>query len=715
MKKLILVFLLFVVHNSLLIAQSGWVWQYPQYTGKVFNSVYFFLGTTTGWAAGNDGHLMKTTDDGTTWQIQNNVTTSNIHQISFINSQTGWFSASTDNTYNPDMGFFRTTNGGNNWIRVYNSPLYNFFFIDGNTGWLPGTPATIIKTTNGGYYWSFYNVFFQPMGIYFLNSQTGFSCGNSLLPLPVYGQVFKTTDGGINWIQIGANFQSANLGFIWFENELTGWVVDKTGTDMNACKTTNGGINWIVYPLNITSNVRSVKFFNADTVVIMTEGSCVKTTNGGNNWILIKQKNNYSFTDMCFKNINTGFISTNGAQIIKTNNSGLNWNYLFGEKNVGLNDIKMLDYYTGWVVGDSGTILKTTNGGDNWIYSSLGQYQLQNVFFINNQTGWIVGSVNIFKTTNGGINWTMKYTPSAYIFGVYFTSSENGWLLSDSLYRTTNGGENWSPVISNAYYGGFNTMQFIDSQTGWVGGEEMYKTTNGGANWTKLSDAGFSNKKGFQFFNSQLGWALFFGEGGYYGLYKTTNGGINWNDFPGNIGSYPTYAIDFTDSINGFILTTEYLYQNFIFKTTNSGNNWSKYFLPLGGLFTSLDFVNSQTGWIIGRNNSIIKNVNGGVFVKKIGSNVPTAFRLEQNYPNPFNPVTKIKFQIPSNIKSETSDVKLIIYDITGREIQTLVKEKLNPGSYEVTFDGSNFASGVYFYQLKVGDYIQTRKMVLLK
>ena len=101
--------------------------------------------------------------------------------------------------------------------------------------------------------------------------------------------------------------------------------------------------------------------------------------------------------------------------------------------------------------------------------------------------------------------------------------------------------------------------------------------------------------------------------------------------------------------------------------------------------------------------------------INKISSEVPTAFRLEQNYPNPFNPISKIKFDIPGAVKGKTSDVKLIIYDITGREIQTLVKEKLNPGTYEVAFDGSNYASGVYFYQLRSGDYAETKKLVLLK
>ena len=105
--------------------------------------------------------------------------------------------------------------------------------------------------------------------------------------------------------------------------------------------------------------------------------------------------------------------------------------------------------------------------------------------------------------------------------------------------------------------------------------------------------------------------------------------------------------------------------------------------------------------------------------INKISSELPATFRLEQNYPNPFNPITKIKFDVPNNLsflrRQESSVTTLKVFDILGREIQTLVNEKLNPGTYEVTFDGSNFASGIYFYQLKTESYVENKKMVLIK
>jgi hypothetical protein len=87
---------------------------------------------------------------------------------------------------------------------------------------------------------------------------------------------------------------------------------------------------------------------------------------------------------------------------------------------------------------------------------------------------------------------------------------------------------------------------------------------------------------------------------------------------------------------------------------------------------------------------------------------------LYQNYPNPFNPVTKIKFDV-GRIRESSTFIVLKIYDVTGREIETLVNEQLQPGTYEVSFDGSSQTSGVYFYQFISGDYRETKKMLLIK
>jgi hypothetical protein len=92
---------------------------------------------------------------------------------------------------------------------------------------------------------------------------------------------------------------------------------------------------------------------------------------------------------------------------------------------------------------------------------------------------------------------------------------------------------------------------------------------------------------------------------------------------------------------------------------------------------------------------------------------------LSQNYPNPFNPTSIIRFQIPNSengkLKTENGIVSLKVFDIIGKEVVTLVNEKLSPGVYEVTFDGGKLASGTYFYRLTTNGFSETKKMLMIK
>ena len=98
---------------------------------------------------------------------------------------------------------------------------------------------------------------------------------------------------------------------------------------------------------------------------------------------------------------------------------------------------------------------------------------------------------------------------------------------------------------------------------------------------------------------------------------------------------------------------------------------------------------------------------------------IPRSYSLAQNYPNPFNPSTKIKYSIPATGISAMKFVQLKVYDVLGNEIATLVDEEQLPGNYEVEFNTASgigdLASGIYFYQLSAGSFVQTKKMIILK
>lgn len=143
-----------------------------------------------------------------------------------------------------------------------------------------------------------------------------------------------------------------------------------------------------------------------------------------------------------------------------------------------------------------------------------------------------------------------------------------------------------------------------------------------------------------------------------------------------------------------------------------------------------MQFLNQNIGWAYGMQanssteNRMIYTTNGGdtkfiVSLIQVSAEIPSKILLYQNYPNPFNPVTNIKYSIMSNVKGQMSNVKLAVFDITGREIIKLVNVVQRSGTYEVDFNGSGYASGVYFYKLTVSTGIEvftdTKTMIHLK
>jgi len=96
--------------------------------------------------------------------------------------------------------------------------------------------------------------------------------------------------------------------------------------------------------------------------------------------------------------------------------------------------------------------------------------------------------------------------------------------------------------------------------------------------------------------------------------------------------------------------------------------------------------------------------------VEELEEGIPSEFDLSQNYPNPFNPITLIKYQVP-----EASLVSIKVYDLIGREVTVLVNEIKQPGNYQISFDGKNLASGIYFYKMKAAEFVSVKKMNILK
>jgi hypothetical protein len=165
-------------------------------------------------------------------------------------------------------------------------------------------------------------------------------------------------------------------------------------------------------------------------------------------------------------------------------------------------------------------------------------------------------------------------------------------------------------------------------------------------------------------------------------------------------------------------------YEIYYKRSTDSGQSWetdtrlTNNSAFSGGSFCSASGAVVHVVWYDNRdgNDEIYykRNPTGNlVGIKNINTEIPSEFYLSQNYPNPFNPATKIRFAIPA--KGESEKVKIIIFDVLGRVVTTLINEQLQPGTFEVEWNASNYPSGVYYYRITIEEYTQTKKMILIK
>jgi hypothetical protein len=140
---------------------------------------------------------------------------------------------------------------------------------------------------------------------------------------------------------------------------------------------------------------------------------------------------------------------------------------------------------------------------------------------------------------------------------------------------------------------------------------------------------------------------------------------------------------------------------------------WSAGFSGTTSNLASVQFSDNQTGTIVGEKGTILRTIlpeSPVTAIQEPTVSLPRSFGLAQNYPNPFNPTTTISYQLPA-----VSLVTLKVYDMLGREIATLVDGKQLAGVHTVRWDASLFPSGVYFYRLATDDFVETKKMVLMK
>lgn len=686
------------------ITQYGWEWLNPKPTHASLHDIKF-TDLNTGFCIGGNGTVLKTTNGGMNWLFLEiwRQPGFNDYRLMYVYNKDTLFIAGT-------AGYiFRSVNGGINWSAVSTGTqesIYGMYFRNSMTGYAAGTNSTLLKTTNGGSTWQQvpFNYNLSLSGVSFPDNNNGYLTGQKFA---------KTTNGGVSW-DTSSVITGGNC--IYFLNASTGFIGGNS-----IYMTTNSGISWNKFS-NSANNIRSISFINSNTGYVNADNVILRTTNGGFNWSYVSsnQGSGLSFVDTL-----NGYACTADSYsgiIRRTSNGGDGWYNLNSRFESG--DIYALYFVnenTGYYGGTSGILGKTTNGGLSWINILNVSGFIESIHFINENTGYVgqsSGSTGgiIRKTTNAGLNWS-SYGLVSPVNAIMFADANTGYALGvrNVIYKTTNAGLNWggaavySTWINGLYVLNANTVMAVGSYTSGNSYGFVAKTTDGGNNWTSNNYNWGSDGNSVWFTDMNTGYVAC-GISGYGGrVLKTTNFGETWNTTViGN--SYSLNTVQFFDANTGIVSG----YNGTAAITTNAGMNWSMFYSVTDYHFFTMHCLNRNTCYFGGWYDIMMKISTGGVLVGNGNQNsiLIKDHKLNQNYPNPFNPGTRIKFNISGTSPALTF---LTVYDILGREVAVLVDEELNPGSYEINWDASNYPSGVYLYKLTSGNFTETRKMVLLK
>lgn len=373
------------------------------------------------------------------------------------------------------------------------------------------------------------------------------------------------------------------------------------------------------------------------------------------------------------------------------------------------------------------------------------------------------------RTTNGGRNWTEQNSGvRTDVRAICSFGQRHVWALTwidfvdTSLFygtrilRTTDGGDRWTSSlfpIRNEY---FYTIRFLDSLTGFMGGGQgsFQRTTDGGRTWVAaLVDTGtFSQLPVYnvQFYSRTFG----FGMGGLFdiagGFWRTTDAGLHWTSYNGNNPPEPVFAVHFVDSMHILAISGDYDFGAGVLRSRDAGLNWDYRFLGIFGKPNAMSFRTPNEGWVPLTNNVMatydtgntwvvpdtlgMRQITDLVFTDSLtgfavsdsgfvfkwnristgveghGAGIPTVVQLFQNYPNPFNPATRISFAINS-----TAYVSLKVFDLLGREVESLINDVRRPGEHHVVWNARNVASGIYCARLTSGRKVLVKKMVLMR
>ncbi|HMQ80209.1 MAG TPA: T9SS type A sorting domain-containing protein, partial [Ignavibacteria bacterium] len=326
----------------------------------------------------------------------------------------------------------------------------------------------------------------------------------------------------------------------------------------------------------------------------------------------------------------------------------------------------------------------------------------------------------ILRSTDGGTSWNISADglsgAAAWIAPVISHPTSPGvfYTAREKVFKSTNWGANWVP-ISSGTSGVIREMSICRSNPSVMyvsSGQLIFKSVDGGSTFLSTT-TGLQNRtiSSVHIHPDSANVVLLTYSGfGTGKVYKTTNGGSVWNNISGVLPDSPVN--DLLIYYPGMASSIYYCAMDAgVFYSDNYGADWIELADSLPNTVAMhLDYHQSTNIVRVATHGRGVWEIGIPIGIINYNNEVPKEYSLKQNYPNPFNPVTFIEYSIVKD-----GFVNLTVYDILGREVETIIDLDQKPGTYKVQFDAAKLSSGIYFYTLSANQYIQTRKMIVTK
>jgi photosystem II stability/assembly factor-like uncharacterized protein len=598
---------------SVQVGSSGWQWGNPLPQGNTLHAMSF--AGPTGYAAGDFGTLLRTTDGGATWTGLLSGTFTSLTEVQAIDP--GALFAGGGCVAR------RSDDGGATFTRLAFTPVESSckeqlaagWFVNRQTGFLALTDGTLLRTDNDGDTFAQKNALpgtraaggsATPVDVRFVTDQIGVGATSD-------GKIYRTTDGANSWTVVDDTNRAVHSFF--FVDASNGFAV---GDGSLFLTTKDGGASWTAKDIGIPpTDLRSIRCATLQLCVMTTDNgrAIVRTDDGGATAKLVTPSQDPIFAADFASPTRIAAGGATGATAV-SDDAGMNFSPVGGRLSGTFARVRAGGQAgTAFAPGDNGTLAKTVDGGKTWTRGNVSTSEdVIDIAFPTAQVGYALDSAGgLFRTADGGATWkTLDTGTTARPFEVAAPSTSTVILVGPTgLRRSTDGGDTFSTVTDrDVVKAKLNAVDRAGSALFASGRRDLLRSIDRGRTWTPIHKPGRAAR--VEFLDARTGY--FLAEGG--ALWRTTSAGKRWTQLLG-VGTERAYGMAFSSKTKGYLVIDSFgqvgQRGGFLLHTTDGGATWHPQFVvstPILG--AGIAASASGTDYLLGGQSSLLFTTTSG-------------------------------------------------------------------------------------------------------